>query len=290
MSQHIRKAVIPVAGYGTRFLPFTKSNPKEMLPLVDRPIIQYIVEEAVKAGIEQIILITGSNKRAIEDYFDYNRDLENQLQKTGKTELLELVRSVSDLAQFVYIRQKEMLGLGHAIAQARSVVGDEPFAVLYGDDIIDSKTPVLKQMIDLYAQNPGVIVGVTEVPKASVSNYGVIDGQAISDNVYKINRFVEKPDPESSPSRLVSTGRLILPPTIFDSINQTQPGKGGEIQIVDAISHLISQNTPAHALHYEGHWYDCGSKTGYVKAVVNYALKRSDLDLSDLSLTPTGEN
>lgn len=284
MTSQIKKAVIPVAGYGTRFLPFTKSNPKEMLPIVDRPVIQYIVEEAVASGIEQIILITGSNKRAIEDYFDYNRELENLLQKTGKDDLLRLVRDVSDLAQFIYIRQKEMLGLGHAIAQARNVIGDEPFAVLYGDDIIDSKTPVLRQMIDTYQTNPGVVVGVTEVPLEAVNRYGVIDGEALTDRIYKINRFVEKPDPTTAPSRLVSTGRLILPPTIFDALDQTPPGKGDEIQIVDAITHLITTQTPAVALHYEGLWFDCGNKSEYVKAVVHYARQRPDIDLRGIEL------
>lgn len=279
MTQRIHKAVIPVAGYGTRFLPFTKSSPKEMLPIVDRPVIQYIVEEAVASGIDEIILITGSNKRAIEDYFDYNRDLEHQLAKSGKDDLLKMVRDVSDLAQFVYVRQKEMLGLGHAILQARMVIGDEPFAILYGDDVIDSKTPVLKQMIDVYEQNPGAVVGVTEVPLESVNRYGVIDGEKVSDNLYKINQFVEKPEPQDAPSRLVSTGRHILPAGIFDAIEKTNPGKGGEIQLVDAIYSLIAQGTPANALHYEGKWYDCGNKSEYVKAVINYAKKRPDIDL-----------
>ncbi len=278
MTQKIHKAVIPVAGYGTRFLPFTKSNPKEMLPIVDKPVIQYIVEEAVASGIDEIILITGSNKRAIEDYFDYNRDLENQLQKTGKDDLLKIVRDVSDLAQFVYVRQKEMLGLGHAILQAKTVIGDEPFAILYGDDLIDSQTPALKQMIDVYENNPGAIVGVTEVPLEAVNRYGVIDGEKIGDNIYKINEFVEKPEPEVAPSQLVSTGRHILPPQIFDAIANTKPGKGGEIQLVDAIYSLIASGTNAHALHYEGKWYDCGNKSEYVKAVVNYAKKRPDIE------------
>lgn len=277
MTQKIHKAVIPVAGYGTRFLPFTKSNPKEMLPIVDKPVIQYIVEEAVASGIDEIILITGSNKRAIEDYFDYNRDLENQLQKTGKHDLLKMVRDVSDLAQFVYVRQKEMLGLGHAILQARTVIGDEPFAILYGDDVIESQTPVLKQMINVYDQNPGAIVGVTEVPLENVNRYGVIDGDEISDRLYKINHFVEKPEPDVAPSRLVSTGRHILPPEIFEAIANTTPGKGGEIQLVDAIYSLIAAGTPANALHYEGKWFDCGNKSEYIKAVINYARKRPDI-------------
>jgi UTP--glucose-1-phosphate uridylyltransferase len=277
MTQKIHKAVIPVAGYGTRFLPFTKSNPKEMLPIVDKPVIQYIVEEAVASGIDEIILITGSNKRAIEDYFDYNRDLENQLQKTGKHDLLKMVRDVSDLAQFVYVRHKEMLGLGHAILQARTVIGDEPFAILYGDDVIESQTPVLKQMIDVYDQNPGAIVGVTEVPLENVNRYGVIDGDEISDRLYKINHFVEKPEPDVAPSRLVSTGRHILPPEIFEAIANTTPGKGGEIQLVDAIYSLIAAGTPANALHYEGKWFDCGNKSEYIKAVINYARKRPDI-------------
>lgn len=279
--QQIHKAVIPVAGYGTRFLPFTKSNPKEMLPIVDKPVIQYIVEEAVAAGIDQIILITGSNKRAIEDYFDYNRDLENQLEKTGKLELLKMVREVSDLAQFVYVRQKEMLGLGHAILQAQQVIGNEPFAILYGDDVIDSQTPVLKQMIDAYQTHPGAIVGVTEVPLEAVNRYGVIDGEPISDRLYKIKQFVEKPEPTAAPSRLVSTGRHILSPDIFNAIKETKPGKGNEIQLVDAISSLINKGMPAHALHYEGKWFDCGNKSEYVKAVINYAKKRPDIEIGD---------
>jgi UTP--glucose-1-phosphate uridylyltransferase len=248
-----------------------------MLPIVDRPVIQYIVEEAVASGIDEIILITGSNKRAIEDYFDYNKELEHQLEKTGKNDLLKTVRDVSDLAQFVYVRQKEMLGLGHAILQARMVIGDEPFAILYGDDIIDSQTPVLKQMMDVYESKPGAIVGVTEVPLENVNRYGVIDGEAVGENCYKINQFVEKPEPSEAPSRLVSTGRHILPPEIFEAISKTTPGKGGEIQLVDAIYSLIANGTPAHALHYEGYWYDCGNKSEYIKAVVNYAKKRSDI-------------
>lgn len=274
----IKKAVIPVAGYGTRFLPFTKSAPKEMLPIIDRPVIQYIVEEAVDSGITDVVFISGSNKRSLEDYFDYNLELESYLKDHGKEDLLELVREASDIARFIYVRQKQPLGLGNAILQAKHVVGNEPFAVLYADDVINSDVPVLKQMMEVYQKHPGIVVGATEVPLEDVKRYGVIDGDKIEDNVYKINRFVEKPDPEEAPSRLVSSGRLILPPSIFEVIEQTKPGKGNEIQIVDAIETLIEQGTPAHACHYQGTWYDCGNKLEYIKAVVDFALARDDIN------------
>lgn len=282
----IRKAVIPVAGFGTRFLPFTKAMPKEMLPIVDKPVIQYIVEEAVASGIEQIILVTGSNKRAIEDHFDSYFELEYKLEQSGKHKELHEIREITKLAQFIYVRQKETRGLGDAILTAQPVIEDEPFAILYGDDVIDAKTPVLKQMLEVYDDESTPLIGVTEVPKTAVGRYGVIDPESIDSRLYRIKQIIEKPDPKDAPSRLVVTGRVILPPKIFSIIGQTPPGKGGEIQLTDALATLIAE-VSGYAYHYEGTFFDCGNKLEYLKAVVTYALKRADIQSEFVSYLKT---
>ena len=277
-TQPIRKAVIPVAGFGTRFLPATKAMPKEMLPIVDKPIIQYIVEEAVMAGLTQIIFVTGRNKRALEDHFDSNYELEQLLEHKGKHDQLKEVRAISDLVRVVYVRQKEQLGLGHAILQAKDVVGQEPFAVFLGDDVIDSETPAIAQMAEARQQNGGLsVVGVRQVPRAQTKNYGVvqpakIDGQ---DRTYKVEAIVEKPEPGSEPSDLAVTGRYILSPKIFEYIEATAPGAGGEIQITDALAKLAaSEGLLAH--QYEGTYYDGGNKLEFIKATIDFALKRPE--------------
>lgn len=275
------KAVIPVAGYGTRFLPFTKSIPKEMLPVVDKPVIQYLVEEVAAAGIKQVVLITGSNKRAIEDHFDSYFELESKLQQAGKTKALETIRKITKLARFIFIRQSEPLGLGHAVLQAKSVIGNEPFVVLYGDDIIESegREGVTAQLLKVFAKHPTTILGVTEVNHNEVSRYGVIDGEELPEfdkRLYRVKDFVEKPDPKQAPSRLAISGRLILTPEIFPILEQQRPGVGGEIQLTDAVRTLIKK-TGGFALHYHGTWYDCGSKGAYIKAVIHYALKHPEV-------------
>lgn len=273
----IRKAVIPVAGYGTRFLPFTKAMPKEMLPIVDKPIIQYIVEEAVASGIEEIILITGQNKRAIEDHFDYSFELESQLKKQKKLAEYKEIRRISDLARFVYIRQKEPLGLGHAILCAEKVIDDEPFAVLYGDDLMEAEIPVLKQMIDVFKKYKGPVMAVAPVAPEVVNRYGIIKPKKLAERVYRVEDVVEKPNPTEAPSNLSTHARLILTPKIFSILKKTKPGKGGEIQITDAIETLI-KTVPVFACEYKGKWYDGGNKLEYLKAVVAHGLKHEDLN------------
>ena len=282
MPRKVRKAVFPAAGLGTRFLPATKAQPKEMLPLVDKPLIQYVVEEAVNSGIDNIIIVTGRGKNAIEDHFDVAFELEKILEVRGQQELLEVVREVSDLVRICYVRQKEALGLGHAILMARELVGDEPFAVLLGDDIIDSPTPCLRQMLDAYETHPGSIVAIQEVPRQEISSYGVISGSPLShngemDRVYKVDDMVEKPSVEAAPSNLAVIGRYILEPEIFDVLASTAPGKGGEIQLTDGLRGLLTQQKPVYGFRFEGKRYDAGSKLGFLKATVEFALKRPDL-------------
>ncbi|WP_297444770.1 UTP--glucose-1-phosphate uridylyltransferase GalU [Desulfurobacterium sp.] len=272
----IRKAVIPVAGLGTRFLPATKAQPKEMLPLVDKPVIQYIVEEAVKAGINQIVFVTGKHKRAIEDHFDSNFELETALEKKGKTELLKIVREITNLAEIIYVRQKEPLGLGHAILTAEPAVGNEPFAVLLGDDIIVSETPAIKQLMETYDRYRCSVLGVQHVPEEEVSNYGIVSGHEVEENVIKIDKLVEKPAVSEAPSNLAITGRYILTPTIFDMLRYTPPGKGNEIQLTDAIVRL-SMREAVYAKVMKGNRYDTGSKLGFLKATIDFALMRDDL-------------
>ncbi|MGB9975783.1 UTP--glucose-1-phosphate uridylyltransferase GalU [Thermovenabulum sp.] len=273
----IKKAVIPAAGLGTRFLPATKAQPKEMLPIIDKPTIQYIVEEAVKSGIEEILIITGRNKRAIEDHFDRNVELELELKKKGNGELLKLIEDISNLADIHYIRQKEPRGLGHAVYCAKTFVGNEPFAVLLGDDVIDSEVPVLKQMIKVYEKYNCSIIGVQEVKREDVTKYGIIDAKPIDERIYKVENLVEKPSVEDAPSNLAILGRYIITPRIFEILENTRPGRGGEIQLTDALKGLLDYEV-MYAYNFEGKRYDVGDKMGYLAATVEFALKREDLN------------
>jgi len=273
----IRKAVIPAAGLGTRFLPATKAQPKEMLPIVDKPTIQYIVEEAIKSGIEDIIIVTGRNKRAIEDHFDRSMELEAFLEKNAKDELLDLVQDIAQMADIYYVRQKEALGLGHAIYSARKFIGDEPFAVLLGDDVIYSEVPALRQMMNQYERYGASIVGVQEVPLKDTAKYGIVDGEKFADRLYRAKNMVEKPRPEDAPkTHLAIMGRYILNPDIFDILSVLPPGKGGEIQLTDGIKEL-SRYQEILAYEFEGRRYDVGDKLGFVEATIEYALRRGDL-------------
>jgi len=272
----VRKAIIPAAGLGTRFLPATKAQPKEMLPIVDKPTIQFIIEEAVASGIEEILIITGRNKKCIEDHFDKSVELEMELEKSGKTELLEMVRNISDMVDIHYIRQKEPRGLGDAIYCARAFVGNEPFAVMLGDDVVNSEVPCLKQLIDCYSEYKTTILGVQTVPDGDVSKYGIVDGLHIEDRVYKVKNLVEKPSNEDAPSNVAILGRYIITPQIFDILKNTTPGKGGEIQLTDALKTLASQEA-MYAYNFEGKRYDVGDKLGFLQATIEYALKKDEL-------------
>lgn len=273
----IRKAIIPAAGLGTRFLPATKAQPKEMLPIVDKPTIQYIVEEAIQSGIEDIIIVTGRNKRAIEDHFDRSMELEAYLEKNAKDELLDLVQDVARMADIYYVRQKEALGLGHAIYSARKFIGDEPFAVLLGDDVIYSEVPALHQMMNHYERYGASIVGVQEVSLEDTSKYGIVDGQKFADRLYRANNLIEKPRSEDAPeTRLAIMGRYILNPEIFGVLSVLPPGKGGEIQLTDGIKEL-GRYQEILAYEFEGRRYDVGDKLGFVQATIEYALRRGDL-------------
>jgi UTP--glucose-1-phosphate uridylyltransferase len=274
----IRKAVFPAAGLGTRFLPATKAQPKEMLPLVDKPIIQYVIEEAVAAGLTNIIIVTGRGKNAIEDHFDVSYELEKLLQERGKTELLEQVRAVSSMINVSYVRQGEALGLGHAVLVAKDLVGDEPFAVMLGDDIIDAPVPCMKQMMNVFESYGGPVVAVQQVPKAEISAYGVIDGTPEGDSgrLYRVKNMVEKPQAEDAPSDLAIIGRYLLTPDIFDEIARTERGKGGEIQLTDGLRRLADAR-PLYGYRFAGTRHDAGNKLGFLKATVEFALKREDL-------------
>ena len=277
MEKKIRKAIIPAAGLGTRFLPATKAQPKEMLPIVDKPTIQYIIEEAVASGIEEILIITGRNKKCIEDHFDKSVELELELEKSGKTEMLEMVRKISDMVDIHFIRQKEPKGLGHAISCARTFVGDEPFAVLLGDDIVyNDQKPCLKQLIDCYSEYNTSVLGVQKVSKENVSKYGIVDGLHIEDRVYKVKGLVEKPSIEEAPSNVAILGRYIITPQIFDILKETEPGKGGEIQLTDALLKLMEEEA-MYAYDFEGKRYDVGDKLGFLIANVEYALRKEEL-------------
>lgn len=275
----VSKAVIPAAGLGTRFLPATKASPKEMLPLVDKPLIQYVVEEAVAAGIREIIIITGRGKRAIEDHFDASLELEENLRENGKRGLLREIRGIADLADFCYVRQRRARGLGHAILCARHLIGDEPFAVLLGDDILDATVPAIQQMIRVYQQFHAPVVGVQPVPKSEVGQYGVIKAEWIQRHLYRITDLVEKPTPQKAPSNLAVIGRYILTPEIFDILEATRPGKHGEIQLTDALRVLARQKA-VYGQWVEGTRYDAGDKLGFLKATVEFGLKRPDLGRS----------
>lgn len=277
MQKRIRKAVIPAAGYGTRFLPVTKAIPKEMIPIVDKPVIQYIVEEAQQSGIEEILIITGHGKRAIEDHFDTNIDLELQLRQQGKDQLLHLVQDISSI-NIHYIRQKHMRGLGDAIRCAESFINNEPFAVLLGDDVVyNPEQPALKQMMDAFSRLGATMLGCQEVPQELVSRYGIVQGQPTDDDrVVKLIDMVEKPAVDEAPSRLAALGRYILTPDIFEILRRVQPGKGGEIQLTDALR-LMADREAVYAYTFSGRSYDTGNKLGFLKATVEYALRREDL-------------
>ena len=275
----VRKAVITAAGWGTRFLPVTRSQPKEMLPLVDRPMIQYAVEEAIKAGIEQVIMVTAAGKRAIEDYFDRHLELEYFLERRGETELLRKTLEVSSLADICYVRQKEQLGLGHAVLMVKDVVGNEPFAVILPDDIIDSKVPGLKQMIEVYEKYRAGVVAVERVSDEDIGKYGIIEAKKEARGVYEVLSLVEKPALAQAPSHLGIVGRYILTPRIFDVLKHTPPGKNGEIQLTDALQLLLKQSfrEGLYACELEGTRYDTGTPLGWLKANVALALKRQDI-------------
>jgi UTP--glucose-1-phosphate uridylyltransferase len=276
MPQKIRKAVFPAAGLGTRFLPATKASPKEMLPLVDKPLIQYVVEEAVASGVESIIIVTGRGKTAIEDHFDISFELENTLRERGKSELFEAARSVSELARISYVRQREALGLGHAILQARDFVEGEPFAVMLADDIVDAEVPALKQMLAVYEETGAPVLGTMRVEGEAISRFGVLDAEEVRPGVFRVRDMVEKPRFEDAPSDLAIIGRYILTPDIFDEIERTEPGAGGEIQITDAMRALLKKRE-FYAVRFEGKRHDAGDKLGFLVATVEFALKRPDL-------------
>lgn len=278
MKKRVRKAVFPAAGFGTRFLPATKAIPKEMLPLVDKPILQYGVEEALAAGCEQIIFITSHGKSVMEDHFDSNFELEASLEKRGKKELLEVVRRVSNMANISYVRQKEPLGLGHAVLMAREVVGDEPFAVILPDDVVDARTPCIGQMIEQYDQRQSSIIATQVVDGPAISAYGVIDGTPLEDNprMMQVKGMVEKPKLEDAPSNHAIIGRYILTPAIFDLIEKTPAGVGGELQLTDGIRALLASEK-VYSYEFEGKRYDAGDKLGMLTAMVDFTLKREDL-------------
>jgi len=274
--QRIRKAVIPAAGLGTRFLPVTKSMPKEMLPIIDTPIIQFVVEEAIAAGIEDLIIVTGRGKKAIEDYFDTSPELESHLFKNKKYALLREIKDISALVDIHYIRQKEPRGLGDAVLKAEKHVGNEPFAVLLGDDIIKAEIPCIKQLTTLFGRYNKSIIAVEEVPKEKVSSYGMIKGREIDEFIYRIEEIIEKPSIEEAPSNMGAVGRYVLTPAIFDCIKETKPGSGTEIQLTDAIK-MLMEKEEVFAYAFKGKRYDAGDKTGYVKAIINFALEKADL-------------
>lgn len=272
----VKKAIIPAAGLGTRFLPATKAQPKEMLPIVDKPTIQYIIEEAVASGIEEILIITGRNKKSIEDHFDRSVELEMELEKAHKDKLLEIVKDISEMVDIHYIRQKEPRGLGHAIHCAKTFVGNEPFAVLLGDDVVDSEKPCLKQLMDCFDEYKTSILGVQSVPKEDVSKYGIVDGIHIENRVYKVKDLIEKPNEEEAPTDVAILGRYIITPQIFEILENTAPGKGNEIQLTDALKTLISQEA-MYAYEFEGRRYDVGDKFGFLQATIEFGLKKDEL-------------
>lgn len=272
----IKKAIIPAAGLGTRFLPATKAQPKEMLPIVDKPTIQYIVEEAVASGIEDIIIVTGRTKKAIEDHFDKSVELEMELEKKQNKELLEIARSVSQIANIYYIRQKEPKGLGHAVLTAKTFIGNEPFAVLLGDDVIDSERPALKQMIEVYDKYQSSVLGVQTVERKDVSKYGIVDGVQLENRVYEVKDMVEKPSIDMAPSNVAVLGRYIITPQIFDFLEKQEVGAGGEIQLTDALNKLAKVEK-MYAYDFIGRRYDVGNKMGFLQATVEFALKRPEL-------------
>ncbi|HEY1802206.1 MAG TPA: UTP--glucose-1-phosphate uridylyltransferase GalU [Terriglobales bacterium] len=279
MSKRVRKAVFPAAGLGTRFLPATKAQPKEMLPIVDKPIIQYGVEEAMAAGCDQIVMITGRGKQAIEDHFDVSYELESMLAERKKTDLLEIVRHISDMIHVAYVRQKEALGLGHAVLTARELVGDEPFAVLLADDVIDAEVPCLKQLIQVYEKTQCSVIAVQQIDGPSISSYGVLKAKPVEGSngkLFEIEDLVEKPKADQAPSNLAIIGRYILTPTIFEELEKTQTGAGGELQLTDGMRRLLKREK-IYGYVFDGKRHDAGDKLGFLKATVEFALKRPDL-------------
>jgi UTP--glucose-1-phosphate uridylyltransferase len=279
MAKKVRKAVFPAAGLGTRFLPATKAQPKEMLPLVDKPIIQYGVEEAVAAGCDQIIIVTGRGKSAIEDHFDVSYELEKMLEERGKTDLLQIVRQISDLIHIAYVRQKEALGLGHAVLTARELVGDEPFAVLLADDVIDAEVPCLKQMMEVFDKMQCSVLATQVVEGPGISAYGVLEATPVpgsNGKLYEVMNLVEKPRPEEAPSNLAVIGRYILTPTVFETLSDIKAGAGGELQLTDGLKQLLKKEK-IYGYVFEGKRHDTGDKLGFLKATVEFALKRADL-------------
>jgi UTP--glucose-1-phosphate uridylyltransferase len=281
MTRKVRKAVFPAAGLGTRFLPATKAMPKEMLPLVDKPLIQYGVEEAKHSGVQNIIIVTGRGKSAIEDHFDVSFELEHLLETRHKKDLLATVRGVSDMIDVAYVRQKEALGLGHAVLRAHELVGEEPFAVILSDDIIDAETPCLRQLLDVYEFYSAPVLALMEVPHENISAYGVVDAEPVAhnggrDRLYRIRNLVEKPKAADAPSNLAIIGRYVLTPEIFTSLDTIQPGSGGEIQLTDGLKHML-RSRPIYGYKFEGKRYDAGDKQGFLQATVELALKRHDL-------------
>ena len=277
MGNKIRKAIIPAAGLGTRFLPATKAQPKEMLPIVDKPTLQYIIEECVASGIEEILIITGRNKKSIEDHFDRSVELEMELEKSGKQEMLKMVREISDMVNIHFIGQKEPRGLGHAILCAKTFVGNEPSAVLLGDDVVyNDEKPCLKQLMDCYAEYKTSVLGVQTVDPNDVNKYGIVGGIHIEDRVYKVKELVEKPSVEEAPSNVAILGRYIITPRIFEILEETKPGKGNEIQLTDALLQLVKEEA-MYAYDFEGRRYDVGDKLGFLQATVEYALRKPEL-------------
>ncbi len=281
MTMKVRKAVFPAAGLGTRFLPATKAQPKEMLPLVDKPIIQYGVEEALAAGCDQIIIITGRGKNAIEDHFDTSYELEHMLEERGKTELLAIVRQISDMIHIAYVRQKQAMGLGHAVLMARELVGNEPFAVLLADDVIDAERPCLRQMMDVFEETQSSVIATMEVNGPAISAYGVLDSKRVegrfNGRVHDVKNLVEKPKPEEAPSNLAIIGRYILTPKVFETLEHTPLGAGGELQLTDGLRGLLQSGEKIYGYTFEGKRHDAGDKLGFLKATVEFALKRPDL-------------
>ena len=277
MRQTVRKAIIPAAGLGTRFLPATKAQAKEMLPIVDKPTLQYIIEEAIASGIEEILIVTGRNKKSIEDHFDRSVELELELEQKNKKEMLEMVQNISNMVNIHYIRQKEPKGLGHAVHCAKSFIGDEPFAVLLGDDVVyNDNKPCLKQLMDCYSEYKTSVLGVQTVAEEDVNKYGIVGGIHIEDRVYKVKNLVEKPAVEEAPSNVAILGRYIITPKIFEILEKTAPGKGNEIQLTDALLKLIEEEA-MYAYDFEGRRYDVGDKLGFLEATVEYALRKEDL-------------
>lgn len=277
MRQKIRKAVFPAAGLGTRFLPATKASPKEMLPLVDKPLIQYSIEEAVASGIESVLIVTGRDKTSIEDHFDISFELEQNLKEKGKHEMFEIARGISEIAKIFYTRQQQALGLGHAIYQAKDFAENEPFAVLLADDVVDAEKPALLQMIEVFEKYNAPVIATMQVEGEAISRFGVIDAEEVEENVFKIKDMVEKPKFADAPSDLAIIGRYILTPDVFDAIERTEKGAGGEIQITDAMRLMLKEGKPFYAVKLEGNRHDAGDKLGFLIATVEFALKRGDL-------------